>query len=274
MNRDHPGLRQKFPSRSAAAFDDDWIHGGAGCASYQANRSTQAAVDAALAPAKLETVRVAAGKLKHPLLAPVVIDGRDGFSPDEIALMVVIASPQLRALRDQRGVVQAQVVQAGILPNPQLGYALDQPTGHNEPGLVPGRNLGLSWEITSLLGRQDRVAGPAPEMARAKLSIFRLAWQEWQAAQDGAASRLPEYCSRSRAQRACRCCARLRPTWRRPCRLPAKAAGGPRAQDRSGDVTSRRRSLAYGAGGAAGGRTGLPVGAQRAQSRSRSTRRR
>ncbi|MEO6996407.1 MAG: TolC family protein, partial [Lacunisphaera sp.] len=65
--------------------------------------------------------------------------------------------------------------------NPQLGYALDQPTGHNAPGLITGRNLGLSWEITSLLGRQDRIAGARTGAAAFDLS---LAWQEWQAAQD------------------------------------------------------------------------------------------
>lgn len=152
-----------------------------GCATYQARPLDQDAVNTALTAPKLEAVRVAATGLNHPLLAPLVIDGRDGFSPDEIASMVVITSPQLRALRDQRGVVQAQVLQAGILPNPQLGYALDRPTAGNEPGLVNGRSLGLSWEITSLLGRKDRVASARSTGEALDLSV---AWQEWQAAQD------------------------------------------------------------------------------------------
>lgn len=154
---------------------------GTGCASYQPKPVDSTAVDAALTSPKLEAVRIVAERFKHPLLAPMVIDGRGGFSPDEIALMVVIVSPQLRAVRDQRGVAEAQIVQAGILPNPQLGYALDRPTAHNEPGLVSGRNLGLSWEITSLLGRRDRVAAARSGAAAFDLS---LAWQEWQAAQD------------------------------------------------------------------------------------------
>ncbi|MEO6992541.1 MAG: TolC family protein [Lacunisphaera sp.] len=181
MNRDTPGTRQKVSGRGAAISVLAGLLLCAGCATYQRKPIDSPAVDAALAPPKPEAVRMAAAKFKHPLLAPMVIDGRDGFSPDEIALMVVIASPQLRALRDQRGVAEAQIVQAGILPNPQLGYALDRPTAHNAPGLIAGRNLGLSWEITSLLGRQDRIAGARTGAAAFDLS---LAWQEWQAAQD------------------------------------------------------------------------------------------
>ncbi len=110
-----------------------------------------------------------------------MIDGRDGFSPDEIAVMVVIVSPQLRALRDQSGVANAQVLQAGILPNPQLGYTLDQPHGNADPTLVTGKSLGLSWDVTSLLVHHDAIAAAKASGAALDLSI---AWQEWQAAQD------------------------------------------------------------------------------------------
>src|SRR5579862_8282142 len=91
-----------------------------GCAIYHPQPLDSAAVDAALQPPRLDAVKIAAAKIDHPLLKPIVIDGRDGFSPDEIAVMVVIVSPELRALRDQRGVANAQVLQAGILPNPQF----------------------------------------------------------------------------------------------------------------------------------------------------------
>ena len=95
-------------------------------------------------------------------------------------MLAVLASPRLRAVRDQRGVAQAQVLQAGILPNPQLGYALDQPHGNSDPSLVTGKNLGLSWDFTSLLGRQDRLAGA---QATAKALDLDIAWQEWQTAE-------------------------------------------------------------------------------------------
>ncbi len=158
-----------------------------GCTSYHAQPLAPAAVETALAAPKLEAVRIAAEKFSHPLLAPLVIDGRDGFTADEIALMAVITSPQLRAVRDQRGVAQAQVVQAGLLPNPQLGYSLDQQHGNSDPTLINGESLGLSWEVTALLGYRDRVASAKATAAALDLD---LAWQEWQAAQ---AARLAAY---------------------------------------------------------------------------------
>jgi outer membrane protein TolC len=129
----------------------------------------------------MDSVRVAAARIKHPLLAPIVIDGRGGYTPDEIAVMVVVVSPELRALRDQRGVAQAQVVQAGILPNPQLGYSVDRPNGIYNPAVVSGRSLGLSWEVTSLLTRHDQLGSA---WAGAKAIDLSVAWEEWQAAQD------------------------------------------------------------------------------------------
>ena len=154
----------------------------AGCSTYDGKPDAlgTAAVDAALQAPALDSLKVAAAKIEHPILAPLVIDGRDGFSPDEIALMAVLASPQLRALRDQRGVAQAQVLQAGILPNPQLGYTLDKQQGNSDPGLVNGKSFGVSWELTSLLGRHDRMAGAKATAGALNLDI---AWQEWQTAQ-------------------------------------------------------------------------------------------
>ena len=169
-----PRLLQNLTAASALLVS-------AGCTSYHRQPLDAAAVDAALQPPKIDEVKVAAAKLGHPLLAPLVIDGRDGFSPDEIAVMTVIVSPRLRALRDQRGVARAQVVQAGLLPNPQLGYSLDQQRGNVDPTLINGESYGINWEVTSLLGYRDRVAAAKSTADALDLDV---AWQEWQAAQD------------------------------------------------------------------------------------------
>ena len=158
-----------------------------GCTTYQPKPLDPAAVASALQAPALDAVRVVAASFKHPLLAPVAIDGRDGFTPDEIALMTVITSPRLRALRDQRGVAQAQVIQAGLLPNPQLGYTIDQQLGNKDPALINGGSLGLSWEITSLISYRDRLSAAKSTANALDLDI---AWQEWQAAQ---AARLAAY---------------------------------------------------------------------------------
>jgi len=91
-----------------------------GCATYHPEPIDGPAVGDALMPPAMEVVRIKAGVIKHPILRPVDFDIRDGLSPDEAAVMAVIANPALRAVRDLRGVAGAQIIQAGILPNPRL----------------------------------------------------------------------------------------------------------------------------------------------------------
>ena len=153
----------------------------AGCSTPDAKPLDRASVERALESPPLETVKVEVSRIRHPLVAPMVIDGRGGFTPEEISAMVVVVSPALRAQRDQRGVAEAQVIQAGILPNPQLGYALDRPHGTYDPAVVAGKSLGLSWEVTSLLTHREQVAAAK---ADAKALDLSLAWEEWQASRD------------------------------------------------------------------------------------------
>jgi hypothetical protein len=111
-----------------------------------------------LAPPALESIPIKAQMIHHPLLRPVNFDLRDGLSPDEAAILAVIANPQLRALRDQKGLAQAQLIQAGILPNPKLSYSLDIPMAGAIEGTVKGYGLGLGWDIISLLTRGAKLA--------------------------------------------------------------------------------------------------------------------
>ncbi len=156
------------------------LAGLAGCSTYRSRPLSPAAVERALTPPDLAALKVTAAQFKHPVIAPVTIDGAGGFTPDEIAIMAVIVSPELRALRDQRGVAEAQVVQAGILPNPQLAYGYDRPYGNADPTLVPAKSLGLSWDLSALLTHHALVESARRQAKSVDLSI---AWQEWQAAQ-------------------------------------------------------------------------------------------
>jgi len=180
-NPSHAHRMFSSKSRGAVLFGVGLGVALSGCSIYRPLPLDQTRVDAALEAPKIEAVKITAAKIEHPLVKPIVIDGHDGFSPDEIAVMTVITSPQLRALRDQRGVAQAQVLQAGILPNPQLSYALDRPHGNEDPTFIDAKNLGLSWEVTSLLAHHDLVKAAKASASALDLEI---AWQEWQAAQD------------------------------------------------------------------------------------------
>jgi outer membrane protein TolC len=152
-----------------------------GCSFYRALPLNATTVDKALQPPPIELVKIAAAALDHPLIKPMIIDGDGGFTPDEIAVIAVIVSPQLRAVRDQRGLAQAQVVQAGILPNPQWSQSADFPHGNTDPTLVTGRTLGIGWDVSALLTHHDDVAAAR---ANAKSVDLQIAWQEWQVAQD------------------------------------------------------------------------------------------
>ncbi|HEY7320169.1 MAG TPA: TolC family protein [Candidatus Binatia bacterium] len=150
------------------------------CATYTPLPLDEGSVGAKLNPPNLDAVRVQAKEIKHPILKPIEFDLRDGLSPNEAAILAVLASPKLRASRDQRQLAAAQLLQAGILPNPQLSYNLDFPTGGMSEGSVNAYAFGLSWEITSLISRGAKLAAAKADSMSVDLDV---AWQEWQAAE-------------------------------------------------------------------------------------------
>ncbi len=150
-----------------------------GCESYQPMPASDEAVAAALAPQELPELAKAASELKHPLLAPVTI-GQDGtLTPQGAAVVAVLQNPSLRAARSRRGVGEAQLLQAGILPNPQLSASMDVPVAGSTDGTVNAFGLGATWDVTSLIGRDEARQAAAHEVEAINLEI---AWQEWQAA--------------------------------------------------------------------------------------------
>jgi len=151
-----------------------------GCATYHPRPLDKAAVDQALAPPALESIPLKAKMIHHPLLRPVNFDLRNGLSPDEAAILAVIANPKLRALRDRKGIAQAQLLQAGILPNPQFSYSLDIPMAGATAGTVKAYGLGLNYDLVSLLTRAAKMGAARNQAAAVDLQV---AWQEWQVAQ-------------------------------------------------------------------------------------------
>jgi outer membrane protein TolC len=151
-----------------------------GCQSYKPMPLTSDSVNKALAPPPENVVRMEAASLKHPILKPVIIDLSDGLSPDEAAVLAVLANPDLRTARDQRGIAEAQVMQAKLLPNPQLSYGLDVPTGGADQGTVNAWGLGLSWDVSALV---RNAALPKAAKAEREAVDLDIAWQEWQTAE-------------------------------------------------------------------------------------------
>lgn len=152
----------------------------AGCAAYHPMPLTQEAVNKKLVPPDLKNIRILAESIKHPVLKPVLFDYRDGLSPDEAAVFAVIANPMLRGVRDRSGIASAQLLKAGILPNPQLSFSLATPVGGNTQSLVNDVGFGLNWDVTSLLSRNARMNAAKKYIDAIDLEV---AWQEWQVAE-------------------------------------------------------------------------------------------
>lgn len=129
----------------------------------------------------LPRLRVAAAELHHPLLQPIVLDLLDGLNPEQAAVLAVLLNPELRATRDARGEAQAQLVIAGLLPNPELNVELTHPSGGDGTPLVSTSAASLAFDVGALRTRSARRAAADAELAQVDLGI---AWQEWLVAQD------------------------------------------------------------------------------------------
>ncbi len=150
------------------------------CATYHPRPLTEEAVQDRLRPPKTEQLCILANEIVHPLLQPVKIKPHEGLSPDGAAVLAVLLNPSLRVARDQKALSDAQLLQAGLLPDPDLSYSLDVPSGGDTTGKVTAYGLGLSWDVTSLIRRSSR---RDQAQAHGDAVVLNIAWQEWQVAQ-------------------------------------------------------------------------------------------
>ncbi len=163
----------------------------AGCASYAPQPLAGADIDAVLnSPDRAALVRQAAA-----LPQKMTLDFTRPLDGDALAAIAVLANPELRALRVQQRVADAQLFAAGLLPDPQLSLGFDRVLAPRSEGLVTGYAGGLTLD---LLGAYA-VRGVARRVQRAAGEQVRLdiAWQEWSTA--GQARLLAERLPRQQA---------------------------------------------------------------------------
>lgn len=97
------------------------------------------------------------------------------LSEKELAELAVAMSPDLKALRAKEGVANAQVFDAGLLPDPQIALSY----GHHLnsiPGVTDSYSYGLNWDIGGIATRWTKlkIANAQAEQIR-----YDIAWQEW-----------------------------------------------------------------------------------------------
>ncbi len=103
----------------------------------------------------------------HPISA-------EGLDETTVLMIAVFNNPDLKAARLQSGVASAQLLQAGLLPDPQLS------AGFATSALNYGGGLGLSEDIQALITRGAAKAAAAASGKQVSLNIL---WQEWQIAE-------------------------------------------------------------------------------------------
>jgi outer membrane protein TolC len=132
------------------------------------------------AVSSIETIfRVPASRFQNPSPEQLSVDPGRGIGPDDAAAIALYSNPALRAIRDRRGLAAAQLIQAGILPNPIVSYARDFVTGGNTAGTVTAYNFTAAWEFTALIPYSPKQTAARRNFRSVDLDV---AWQEWQIA--------------------------------------------------------------------------------------------
>ena len=155
--------------------------GGGGCQSYEPQPLTATSIDDRLRAPPANVLRARAADFHHPLLPPVTLHPDDGLTPDEAAVVAVLVNPTLRATRNQRGTAAAALLQAGLLPNPQLNFGSDfLVPGGTTNGVFNAYGVTLSYDWSTLLSISTKADAARLSAASVDLSV---AWAEWQTAQ-------------------------------------------------------------------------------------------
>lgn len=140
--------------------------------------SLETASDAVLLGQPLASLVRPAASLQHPRLQPIAIDPARALTPQAVAVLAVVASPDLKAARARAHIAQAQTFAAGLLPDPNVSLGAD--FRQSGPDSFNGWSGALAYELTAL---RDR--GVVLDQARKAQAQIRLdlAWQEWSIAE-------------------------------------------------------------------------------------------
>ncbi len=140
-----------------------------GCAT---NRAQPLAGTADLLPSVPLTVP--ASRFVLPAVAPHPLDPAAGLDESSVIALAVWNNPDLKAARLRAGLADAQVLEAGLLPDPQLSGGLSRSS------LFTGYAVALSESLEALVTRR---AARRAAQAGARQVNLEILWQEWQVAE-------------------------------------------------------------------------------------------
>ncbi len=146
-----------------------------GCAHYaSAPPRTPAEL---FAPPDTAGLSVAASTIDRPFLTAQPIDLSAPLTLNALAVITVLESPELKALRAKTGVADAQAFAARLLPDPTAQFGFDQRLSGPDP--FNGLAAQLGFDLNQL--RLRRVTREAGEATKRQVRLD-MAWAEWQAA--------------------------------------------------------------------------------------------
>src|SRR5213593_4104654 len=132
------------------------------------------------ATAAVETMlRIPASRFQNRSREQLSIDLGRGIGPDDAATIALYSNHAFLAIRDRRGLAAAQLIQAGILPNPVVSYARDFVTGGSTAGTRDGYTFSAGWEFSALIPFLPKQTAARKNFQAVDLDV---AWQEWQIA--------------------------------------------------------------------------------------------
>ncbi|MDB5986840.1 MAG: TolC family protein [Nevskia sp.] len=173
-------VRQRRDHRVAPAMAliASWLM--VSCAGYTPKRLDGEAVAATLASPDRSVLVKQASAMSHPALPKVQLDFAQPLSLDEISVIAVLANPDLRALRAQQRVADAQIFSAGLLADPQLSLGVDRLMAPSGQGLANAYAGSLTLDLLgALMTRNVEIEGARSAATQVRLDI---AWQEWNTA--------------------------------------------------------------------------------------------
>ncbi|WP_415644227.1 TolC family protein [Sphingomonas antarctica] len=147
-----------------------------GCASYTPH-PLAIGLEAVLAPPVAAIVARDALAIDRPYLKPVEIDLSQPLDPNAIAVVAVIANPDLKAQRLRAGVTDAQAFSARLLPDPTFSTGASKVVNGPDPLLDLANALAI--DLNALRTHAVRRAQADAQTRQVRLD---LAWAEWQTA--------------------------------------------------------------------------------------------
>ncbi|MDE3068521.1 MAG: TolC family protein [Verrucomicrobiota bacterium] len=140
-----------------------------GCATYHP-KPLPPAPDLVRLPALMEP----ASRFHLPGLSPHPFNPAKGLDETTVVTLAVVSNPELKAARLRAGVARAQVLEAGLLPDPLVSGGFSRSPEHT------GYSVGLREDLQALI---TRGAAKAAARAHAREVNLEILWQEWQVAE-------------------------------------------------------------------------------------------